>query len=166
MKNGVNWGNGFAIGDTDAKNCPLKMPYFPDQWELHFCYLQDRRSYQMEAYVFNNFFLRWDFTFQVTRAIKSTISARDWHILVARFFKKPGIIRENKNIDQFPTPKHQQIWLPFLKLLAKFNVIITLRWLYRDKAKLLANDGALFSIIINVSILKPNNCMICTWSLV
>ena len=30
MKNGVNWGNGFAIGDTDTKNCPLKMPYFPD----------------------------------------------------------------------------------------------------------------------------------------
>ena len=30
MKNGVNWGNGFAIGDTDTKNCPLKvkMPYF------------------------------------------------------------------------------------------------------------------------------------------
>ena len=24
MKNGVNWGNGFAIGDTDTKNCPLK----------------------------------------------------------------------------------------------------------------------------------------------
>ena len=23
------------------------------------------------------------------------------------------IIRENKIIDQFPTPKHQQIWLPF-----------------------------------------------------
>ena len=23
------------------------------------------------------------------------------------------IIRENKSIDQFPTPKHQQIWLPF-----------------------------------------------------
>ena len=24
MKNGVNWGNGFAIGDTDTKTCPLK----------------------------------------------------------------------------------------------------------------------------------------------
>ena len=24
MKNGVNWGNGFAIGDANAKNCPLK----------------------------------------------------------------------------------------------------------------------------------------------
>ena len=30
------------------------------------------------------------------------------------------IIRENKLIDQFLTPKHQQIWLPFWKLLA-FN---------------------------------------------
>ena len=36
------------------------------------------------------------------------------------------IIRENKMIDQFPTPKHQQIWLPLWKLLA-FNVIITVR---------------------------------------
>ena len=23
MKNGVNWGNGFAIGDVDTKKCPL-----------------------------------------------------------------------------------------------------------------------------------------------
>ena len=58
------------------------------------------------------------------------------------------IIRENKIIDQFSTPKHPKIWLPFWKLLA-FNVIITARWLKRDKAKLLANHGALFSIIIN-----------------
>ena len=28
MKTGVNWGNGFAIGDTDAKNCPLKCLIF------------------------------------------------------------------------------------------------------------------------------------------
>ena len=28
MKNGVNWGNGFAISDTDAKNCPLKCLIF------------------------------------------------------------------------------------------------------------------------------------------
>ena len=63
------------------------------------------------------------------------------------------IIRENKTIDQFPIPKHQQMWLPFWKLVA-FNVIITARWLWRDKAKLLANHSALFSIIINVIILK------------
>ena len=31
------------------------------------------------------------------------------------------IIRENKIIDQFPTPKHQKIWLPFWELQA-FNV--------------------------------------------
>ena len=36
------------------------------------------------------------------------------------------IIRENKIIDQFPTPKYQQIWLPFWKLLA-FIIIITAR---------------------------------------
>ena len=62
------------------------------------------------------------------------------------------IIWENKIIDQFPTPKHQQIWLPFWKLLA-FNVTITARWLWRDEAKLLANHSALSSIIINVIIL-------------
>ena len=28
MKNGVNWGNGFAIGDTDTTNCPLKCLIF------------------------------------------------------------------------------------------------------------------------------------------
>ena len=28
MKNGVNWGNGFAIGDTDTKNCPSKCLIF------------------------------------------------------------------------------------------------------------------------------------------
>ena len=34
------------------------------------------------------------------------------------------IIPEKEITDQFPTPNSQQIWLPFLKLLA-FNVIIT-----------------------------------------
>ena len=38
------------------------------------------------------------------------------------------IIPENKIIDQFPTPKHQQIWLLFWKRLA-FIVLITMRWL-------------------------------------
>ena len=41
----------------------------------------------MEAHVLNNFFLRWDFTFQVTRAIKLPISAGDWHFSEARFSK-------------------------------------------------------------------------------
>ena len=41
------------------------------------------------------------------------------------------IIQENKIIDQFPTPKHQQIWLPLWKLLA-FNVMTTVRWSQRD----------------------------------
>ena len=63
------------------------------------------------------------------------------------------IIRENKIIDQFPTPKHQKLWLPFWKLLA-FNAIITARWLSRDSAKLLANHSALFSIVIDVIILN------------
>ena len=30
MKNGLYWGNSFAIGDADTKKCPFKMPYFPD----------------------------------------------------------------------------------------------------------------------------------------
>ena len=66
------------------------------------------------------------------------------------------IIWENKIIDQFPTLKHQQIWLLFWKLLA-FNVIITAWWLKQDEAKLLANHSALFSIIINVIILIYND---------
>ena len=28
MKNGVNWGNGFAIGDSSTENCPLKCLIF------------------------------------------------------------------------------------------------------------------------------------------
>ena len=64
----------------------LEMPYFWDWWEkLHFCYLQDRRFYQMEAHVFQNFFLRSDLTFPVKRGIKLPISARHWHVLIARF---------------------------------------------------------------------------------
>ena len=32
MKNGVNCGNGFAIGDANTKTeLSLKMPYFPDK---------------------------------------------------------------------------------------------------------------------------------------
>ena len=44
------------------------------------------------------------------------------------------IIRENKMIDQFPTPKHQQIWLPLWKLLA-FNVIITVRVIIGEESE-------------------------------
>ena len=33
MKNGVNWGNGFAIGDANTKNCPLKCLIFPTNEE-------------------------------------------------------------------------------------------------------------------------------------
>ena len=29
MENGVNWGNGFAIGDANTK-AALKRPHFPD----------------------------------------------------------------------------------------------------------------------------------------
>ena len=67
----------------------LKIPYFSDWWgKLNFCYLQDKRFYQMAARVFQNLFLRWDLTFPVKRAIKLPISARHWHVLVARFAKK------------------------------------------------------------------------------
>ena len=38
------------------------------------------------------------------------------------------IIQENKIIDQFPTPKHKKICLPFWKLLA-VNAVITVWWL-------------------------------------
>ena len=50
----------------------------------------------MEACVFKNFFLRWDFTFPVIRGIKWPISAGDWHVLVAGFSKKSGIYKKQK----------------------------------------------------------------------
>ena len=33
MKNGVNCGNGFAIGDANTKNCPLKCLIFQTKEE-------------------------------------------------------------------------------------------------------------------------------------
>ena len=33
MKNGVNWGNGFAIGDANTKNCPFKCLIFQTKEE-------------------------------------------------------------------------------------------------------------------------------------
>ena len=54
MKNGVNCGNGFAIGDANTKNCPLKCLIFQTSEES----FRQIRSNQMEAHVFKNFFLR------------------------------------------------------------------------------------------------------------
>ena len=55
--------------------------------KAHFCYLKNRRFYQMEAHVFKNFFLRWDLTFPVRKGIKLLISAKDWRVVVAWFSK-------------------------------------------------------------------------------
>ena len=69
----------------------LKMRYFPDQWgELHFCYLRERRFYQMGTRIFKNFFLSRDFTFSVRRGIKLPISAR-LTCFSSPVFKKPVI---------------------------------------------------------------------------
>ena len=55
MKNGVNCGNGFAIGDEkNTKNCPL----FSRLRRKASLLLPSRKSNQMEAHVFKNFFLR------------------------------------------------------------------------------------------------------------
>ena len=55
MKNGVSGGNGFAIGDANIKNCPLKCPIF----QTNETFKTDKsKSKQMEAHVFKNFFLR------------------------------------------------------------------------------------------------------------
>ena len=65
--------------ETVTLKFTLEMPYFSElRGKLHFCYLQGRHFYQMEAHVFKNFFLRWDFTFRVRRGIKLPIGARDW----------------------------------------------------------------------------------------
>ena len=99
IKNGVNWGNVFAIGDTKTLEIvPWNALFSRLRGMFHFCYLQDRRFYQMEAHVFKNLFLRWDFTFPLIRGIKLLIGARDWHVLVAlaRFSKKKK--KKNRHI--------------------------------------------------------------------
>ena len=59
MKNGVNCGNGFAIGDANTKNCPLKCLIFQTNEEsFTFASFRQIKSNQMEAHVFKNFFLR------------------------------------------------------------------------------------------------------------
>ena len=60
MKNGVNCGNGFAIGDEkNTKNCPLKCLTFQTKEEsFTFVTFKTDKSNQMEAPVFKNFFLR------------------------------------------------------------------------------------------------------------
>ena len=57
MKSGMNWEMALQSFTLTLK-LSLKMPYFPDlSRKLHFCYVQDRRSYQMESCVFKNLFL-------------------------------------------------------------------------------------------------------------
>ena len=59
MKNGVNCGNGFAIGDVNTKNCPLNNLIFQTKEEsFTFVTFKTDKSNQMEAHVFKNFFLR------------------------------------------------------------------------------------------------------------
>ena len=64
MKNGVNCGNGVAIGDANTKNCPLKCLIFQTNEEsfTFVAFKTDKsnqiKSNQMEAHVFKNFFLR------------------------------------------------------------------------------------------------------------
>ena len=41
MKNGVNWGDGFAIADANTKNCPLKYLFFqPNEGSFTFVTLK------------------------------------------------------------------------------------------------------------------------------
>ena len=81
----------------------LKMPYFPDRWgKLQFCYLQDRRFYQMEAHVFQNFFLRWDLPFPKSKVYifywkgkgeKSNISCFDWRHKSTQIHHKTRVLK-------------------------------------------------------------------------
>ena len=88
MKNGVNWGNGFSIADTDTKHGPLKCLIFQiNEENFTFVTFKTNDSIKWKLVYSIISFLRWDFTFQVTRAIKLPISAGDWHFLVARFSK-------------------------------------------------------------------------------
>ena len=48
MKNGVNCGNGFAIGDANTKNCPLKCPIFQTN-EENFTFASFKTVNQIKA---------------------------------------------------------------------------------------------------------------------
>ena len=73
MKNGVNCGNGFAIGDTDIKNCPLKCLVFHIN-EENFTFVIFKKDDPIKWKLMYSII---SFTFQVTRAIKLPSSARD-----------------------------------------------------------------------------------------
>ena len=88
MKNGVNFGNGFAIGDTDTKTCPLKCLVFQIN-EENFTSVIFKKDDPIKWKLMYSII---SFTFQVTRAIKLPSSARDWHVLVARFSKNQAYI--------------------------------------------------------------------------
>ena len=47
MKNGVNWGNGFAISDTDTKKCHLKCLIFQIN-EENFTFLTFKKDDSIE----------------------------------------------------------------------------------------------------------------------
>ena len=47
MKNGVNWGNGFEIGDTNTKNCPLKCLIFQTN-EESFIFVTFKMDYSIK----------------------------------------------------------------------------------------------------------------------
>ena len=108
IKSGVNWGNVFAIGDTKTLEIvPWSALFSRLRGMLHFCYLQDRRFYQMEAHVFKNLFLRWDFIFPLRRGIKLLISATEWHVLVARLSEK----KKKTDISDLVIMKHSNCYI-------------------------------------------------------
>ena len=55
--NGVNWGNDFAIGDANTKNCPLKCLIFQTN-EESFTFVKTDVSIKGKLTIFKNFFLR------------------------------------------------------------------------------------------------------------
>ena len=90
MKNGVNWGNGFAIGDTDAKNCPLKFLIFEFN-EENFTIVSFKTDDSMEANVFNNFFFKVRFYLLFYKGHLITNQCERLTFFSSPVFKKPGI---------------------------------------------------------------------------
>ena len=93
-KKGVNCRYGFAISDANTKNCPLKYLIFQTNEEI-FTFVIFKTDVSIKWTLMNPriFFLKKDLTFQVRRDIKLPISARDWHVLVARFSKNKVYIK-------------------------------------------------------------------------
>lgn len=85
MKNRVNWGNGFSIGDVDTRKVSLKS-YIPRLMRKASLLIPLRQtSISNGSWYIQEFVLEVRFSFLLKRGSQLPITARDRHLLLARF---------------------------------------------------------------------------------